>query len=72
MTVAELIAELQACPPGNTVHCSVDCDPDGTDIAPDDFPRRVFGNDCMGTNPYFNQTVLLFALESSSIDGVEP
>ncbi len=72
MTVKELIAELQEFPSDHVVHCSVDCDPDGTLIAPEDHPRRVFGEDCMGVNPYLNQVVLLFNLESSTIEGVEP
>lgn len=59
MTIKELIKELKTFDQDMVLHCSVDCD-----LKEDHDGRRVFGMGCRGVNPYHNQAVLLFDLES--------
>ncbi len=61
MTIEELIAELETFDPEMIVSCSVDCD-----IEEDQCGRRVFGVECMGVNPHFDEAVLLFDLEGAN------
>lgn len=65
MTVAELIEELSEYDPDMTVACSVNCDLEDSHDG-----RRVFGNDCRGVNPYFDEAVILFDFESVNFGGV--
>lgn len=59
MKIRELISELSQFDLDMDIHCSVDCD-----IKEEHDGRRVFGAGCRGANPYHNQAVLLFDLES--------
>lgn len=59
MTIRELVDELSEFDLDMVLHCSVDCD-----IKKKHDGRRVFGMNCRGVNPYQEQAVLLFDLES--------